>query len=305
MLEDLKWNRCEQVERAFVAWRHPLPSPACYAVIRPTDHVALSVVIPTRDGDRNGCLANLLKQAFSQQFTGYELIMVKGDPRQGRAINVGAELAKGRYLMTLDDDTALPDRRTFAKLVGAMEGNPRIGIAGGNNVVPRNAPSLVKRAMREIPRRSWATVSVITESDLAEHPCMIMRTAEFKAIGGENELLPRGLDPYLRQAFRLTGKRVVIVPGVVYHHLPPDSLTKLVKQFFRNGCQAAFTNRLFPQWVIETPEGHGAFNARMPLPKRLLRFALRMCRALVDGKPHPVSPWSWKKRPDPRTLLNA
>ena len=28
-------------------------------------------------------------------------------------------------------------------------------------------------------------VEEVTDSDLAEHPCMIMRTAEFKQVGGE------------------------------------------------------------------------------------------------------------------------
>jgi hypothetical protein len=139
--------------------------------------------------------------------------------------------------------------------------------------------------MRQIPRRSWKPVQKITDSDLAEHPCMIMRTKEFKLAGGENELIPRGLDPYLRQKFRELRKRVVVVPGVIYHHLPPDNFNKLMRQFYRNGRQAAFTNRNYPQWVIETPPGHGPFKAKQPLALRLFRFPLRLLHALVAGKP--------------------
>ncbi|MCK4791505.1 MAG: hypothetical protein KAV87_47675, partial [Desulfobacteraceae bacterium] len=185
----------------------------------------------------------------------------------------------------LDDDTSLPDPETFSKLVAVMEAHLEIGIAGGNNVIPPDASPFVRRVMQQIPRRSWEPVSKITDSDLAEHPCLIMRTEEFKAVGGENELIPRGLDPYLREEFRKLDKRVVVAPGIIYHHLPPDNLDKLLRQFSRNGRQAAFVNRNYPQWVIETPIVHGSFRAEMPLPLRLLRFPIRLLYALTTGKP--------------------
>jgi hypothetical protein len=113
---------------------------------------------------------------------------------------------------------------------------------------------------------------------------MIMGTQEFKQIGGENELIPRGLDPYLREEFRKLGLRVVVVPEVVYHHLPPANLNKLLRQFFRNGRQAAYTNRNYPQWVIETPPVHGSFKAHVTVPWRVLRFPIRLLKAFITGK---------------------
>ncbi|MDP2816036.1 MAG: glycosyltransferase, partial [Rectinemataceae bacterium] len=240
--------------------------------------------IPTSDADRGGYFRQLLDQINRQTYTFFELIIVKGDSRQGRAINIGATLAQGRYLITLDDDTALPDRETFGKLVSIMEDHPDIGMAGGNNVTPNNCPPFIRRVMEQIPRRSWTPVLEITDSDLAEHPCLIMRTDEFKAVGGENELIPRGLDPYLRQEFRKLGKRVVLVPGVIYHHLPPGNWNKLLRQFYRNGRQAAFVNCHYPQWMIETPERHGAFKARRPVIFRVFRFPWRLIKAFLTGK---------------------
>ncbi|MFH1953128.1 MAG: hypothetical protein ABIL06_16110, partial [Pseudomonadota bacterium] len=151
-------------------------------------------------------------------------------------------------------------------------------------VIPEDASPFVRRVMKQIPRRSWKPVQKITDSDLAEHPCLIMRTNEFKEVGGENELIPRGLDPYLREQFRKLGRRVVVVPGVVYHHLPPDNPSKLLRQFYRNGSQAAYTNRNFPQWIIETPSKHGSFKAHKPFLLRLLRFPIRLLSALITGK---------------------
>jgi GT2 family glycosyltransferase len=224
-----------------------------------------------------------LEQVDRQNRSDFETFVVKGDPRQGRAINLAAALAGGDYLLTLDDDTSLPDPDTFGKLIDVMVEQPAIGIAGGNNLVPENAPPLVRRAMREIPRRSWAMVAEITDSDLAEHPCMIMRTSEFKQVGGENEIIPRGLDPYLRMEFRKLGKRVVVVPGVVYHHLPPKHLKGLLRQFFRNGRDAAYVNRHHPHWAIETPAHHGNFQERVGFASRALRFGSCLLNALATG----------------------
>jgi glycosyltransferase involved in cell wall biosynthesis len=283
-LRSASWRPAQDIDRSFVRHRHPAPAPGLVWLETPAGAVRLSVVLPTVDAQRGGYFTRLLRQISAQRFSGHELIVVRGDPRQGRAINAGAGLARGPYLMTLDDDTALPDPETFGKLVAILEAHPDIGIAGGNNVVPADASPFVRRAMRQIPRRSWEPVREITESDLAEHPCLIMRTAEFKQIGGENEVLPRGLDPYLRQAYRASGKRVVVVPGVLYHHLPPDSWRSLLGQFFRNGRQAAFVNRHYPQWVIETPSHHGEFVAHRPLGWRILRYGWSVVESGRTGK---------------------
>jgi len=184
-------------------------------------------------------------------------------------------LARGKYLLTIDDDISLPDPETFRKLVAVMQAHPDIGMAGGNNLIPADASPFQRRVMREIPRWSSEPVSEITESDRAEHGCLIMRAAVFKAVGGENELIPRGLDPYLREAFREAGKRVVVVPGVIYHHLPPESLRTLLQQFLRNGRQAAFANRHYPQWVIETPSSHGPFRARASASAKSISISAR------------------------------
>jgi len=279
------WTSLRDVERPFV--RYLNPSTDAVQICRVdsgSSPIILSVIIPTADADRQGYFPALLEQIRTQNFQDFELIIVRGDPRQGRAINMGAALARGRYLITLDDDTSLPDRETFGKLLSVMEDHPDIGMAGGNNVIPNNCPPFIRRVMEQIPRRSWTPVLEITDSDLAEHPCLIMRSDDFKAVGGENEWIPRGLDPYLRQEFRKLGKRVVLIPGVIYHHLPPGSWGKLLRQFYRNGRQAAFVNHHYPQWMIETPEQHGAFKAQRPLIFRVFRFPWRLLKAFLTGK---------------------
>jgi GT2 family glycosyltransferase len=287
-LSEAVWYPAINVKRPFVRHQNTQNSPGLIwneKYKSSSDAPVISIIIPTFDAFRDGYFPKLLGQISSQNFSQFEIIVVRSDPRQGRAINIGAALAKGKYLLTLDDDTALPDPETFSKLMAVMEKHPEIGMAGGNNIILEDASPFVRRVMKQIPRRSWKPVQEITDSDLAEHPCLIMRTEEFKKVGGENELIPRGLDPYLREEFRKLGKRVVVVPGVIYHHLPPDSLAKLWRQFYRNGCQAAYTNRNFPQWVIETPSKHGSFKVRKPFLLRLLRFPIHLLKALITGKP--------------------
>ncbi len=230
--QSCQWFPAANIERSFVKYVNSEVSPATVWHYIPDNTAAiLSVIIPTFDAKRGGYFLKLLAQINCQEFENYEVIVVRGDSRQGRAINVAAVLAQGRYLLTLDDDTSLPDSMTFGKLVAVMEKHPEIGIAGGNNVIPTDASPFVRRVMQELPRRSWDPVQEIIDSDLAEHPCMIMGAEGFRFIGGENELIPRGLDPYLRQEFRKLHKRVVLVPGVIYHHLPPDNFSKLLLQF--------------------------------------------------------------------------
>lgn len=280
-----RWLPVDGVKRPFVKYINPeVPPGEFWHYSLGNVQPEVSLIIPTSDAYRDGYFTKLLGQISRQNFSQFEIIIVRADSRQGRAINIGAALAQGKYLLTMDDDTSLPDPETFSKLVAVMEKHPGIGMAGGNNVIPKDASPFVRRVMKQIPRRSWEPVQKITDSDLAEHPCLIMRSSEFKEVGGENELIPRGLDPYLREEFRKLGKRVVVVPGVIYHHLPPDNLYKLLLQFYRNGRQAAYTNRRYPQWVIETPKQHGPFKAHMPFPLRFLRFPIRLLHAIITGK---------------------
>ena len=244
----------------------------------------VSIIIPTSDGYRNGLFPALLSQLSEQSFQDFETIIVKGDPRQGRAINTGADIARARYLLTLDDDTSLASADAIEKLYHVLEAHGSIGMAGGINVIPPGATPFVRRVMREVPRRFTPPVNEITDSDLAEHPLLIMRKDVFKGVGGENELIPRGLDPYLRKEFRRAGCRVVVVPGVHYSHLPPNTLPLLITQFYRNGRLAGFCNKFYPQWVFETPHTHGReFMVQRSFSYRAARYLVNMVKRACKG----------------------
>lgn len=243
----------------------------------------VSVIIPTADGKRHGYLDVLLEQLAEQTYQSFEVLVVEGDPRQGRGINLGAELARGEYLLTFDDDSRLGVPAVIATLVAAMDADASIGMAGVENRVPAEASWFVRRLMSEVPRRSSPAVHSVVDSDMAEHPCLMMRRAAFYEVGGEHEIIPRGLDPYLRSVFREAGYRVVVAPGVWIHHLPPPTLVLALRQFYRNGRMSALVSRQFPELALDNALAHGGEQPRtQPRWVRALRHAGRMLGAFVS-----------------------
>ncbi|MGA1844563.1 MAG: glycosyltransferase [bacterium] len=245
----------------------------------------VSIVIPTLDGDRNGYLPALIEQIKAQSVKDIEIILVRGDRRQGRAINQGALIARGDILVTMDDDTRLGHERVIENMVAVLHAHPDIGIVGVSNVVPEDASLLTRLAMDQIPRRRSPLVSQITDSDMAEHPCMAIPKSLFYRIGGENELIPRGLDPYLRFMVRKAGYRVVVIPGTWIHHLPPPGLLPMIRQFFRNGKGAAFCQKFYPQWVLELTRTHTTPDrVHRGMPYRMVRNVFNLVISLTQGK---------------------
>ncbi|HLW59435.1 MAG TPA: glycosyltransferase [bacterium] len=245
----------------------------------------VSVIIPTAHARRAALLDRLLQQLAAQHLQETEVIVVQGDRRQGRAINTAAAISRGSILVTMDDDTQLGDGGVLDALVYALDQDLTIGIAGVPNQIPPDAPPFVHRALRELPRRSSPIVHVVTDSDMAEHPCLAIRKEIFVRIGGEHEQIPRGLDPYLRREVRRLGYRVVVVPGTSIHHLLPSTLGGLVRQYFRNGLGAAYVAKFHPEFVIEQTTGHDEpVPPPTALPQRVGRYLRHLAAAVASSK---------------------
>lgn len=245
----------------------------------------VSIIIPSIGAARKAHIPQLLEQIQQQTFQNFEIILIIGDTRQGRAINSGAALAQGKYIVTFDDDTRLGRQDLLEKMIAHMEKNPDIGMAGVANTIPQDASFFVRRIMRELPRRSSPIVDTITESDLAEHPCCIIPRRVFIEVGGENELIPRGLDPYLRREIRHAGYRVVVLPELFIHHLPPATIGKFIKQFYRNGKMAAYVNKFYPQFVVELTTNHNqSVGKKRTLLTRIATYKYHLIKALLTGK---------------------
>ncbi|MCK5845757.1 MAG: glycosyltransferase, partial [Victivallales bacterium] len=194
-----------------------------------------TIVIPVLRLDGNPHLENILDSLGEQSLPPDTAIIVAGDKRQGRAINFGVSKAETTYIGTVDDDTMIDDPELFRKLVDALNAVPTIGIAGASCAIPDSASAFQKRAMREIPRRFFPVQKNTVDSDMVQHPCLLMPRELFLEIGGEDEELIRGLDPVLRKKVRDAGKRVAIIADTWVYHLIPDGLWKVVKMYYRNG----------------------------------------------------------------------
>ncbi|MGE4157760.1 MAG: GNAT family N-acetyltransferase [Planctomycetota bacterium] len=231
------------------------------------------MVVPVADASRNRLLADLLESLKKQTLRDFEVILVEGDSRQGRAINQGVRVARGEWIVTMDDDTMILDDDLLACLVARMEEAPEIGLGGAACVIPDSASAFQKRAMLEVPRRQFPVQESTVDSDFVQHPCLIIQRDLFMAIGGEDEELVRGLDPVLRKKVRDRGKRVAILAGTRVAHLVPDSLGALVRMYRRNGRGSAFASRFFPGRVLELTDGFdgGSFVETRPLGYRVQR----------------------------------
>ena len=245
-----------------------------------------SLIIPILRLEGNPYLEGLLKAVAEQSLLPKELHLVVGDRRQGRAINFGAGKCTGTWLGTLDDDSFIEDRELFQKLIKALQEDEGIGMVGAACEIPTWATDLQKKAMLEIPRRYFPIQKTTVESDMVQHPCLMMSRKFFKQIGGEDEELIRGLDPVLRKKVRDAHKKVVIVKDTAVFHLLPAKLGQLLKMYYRNGRGSGYAQRHFPERVLELSTGYdgGTFVEKRGFLYRLGRRIFNVLIALLRGR---------------------
>jgi len=78
---------------------------------------------------------------------------------------------------------------------------------------------------------------------------------------------------------------VVVIPHTFIHHLPPDRIGPLLRQFVRNGRQSALCTIVYPQWVIELTHQHGtAVPEHVSMPRRIARGICNLLRAVFSGR---------------------
>ncbi|HBC86813.1 MAG TPA: hypothetical protein DCZ94_07660 [Lentisphaeria bacterium] len=245
-----------------------------------------SIIIPVFKLAGNKYINQLLQSIAEQAHRPLEVHIVSGDSRQGRSINYGASVSKTKYIATLDDDSIIDDASLFEKLVKAMESDTTIGIGGASCLIPGDASPLQKKAMREIPRRFFPVQKNNIDSDMVQHPCLIMEREYFNRIGGEDESLVRGLDPVLRKKSRDAGKRVVIIADTWVYHALPSSIWEIMKMYYRNGRGSGFALKYYPEKILELTDGYdkGSFVEKRPVSYRFIRRVIYVLTSLMNFK---------------------
>ncbi len=242
---------------------------------------SVSVIIPSADGSRAGNVDLLVHDLEAQTLHPLEVFVIKGISPNGLARNSGARRASGEVLIFLDDDVRLGHERVLESMVRLLS-DPRIGMAGAAQLLPRDSSPFQRAAARQIPRSQSLIVDDITDSDMVTTQCCAMRAAEFWELGGFNEHIPRGVDPEMRYRVRRRGLRIAVAPRVWYYHPMPANLHALCRMYFRNGEQSAEAVWRMPSAALENPDGHvPQFVARRSALYRAGRHAGRFFRRLL------------------------
>lgn len=245
-----------------------------------------SIIIPVLNIESNPYLDSILSSLSSQTSRPDTVHLVVGDRRQGRAINYGVSQADTKYIATVDDDSQIDDPDLFKKLLTAMEAENSIGMGGAACTIPDFASSFQKRSMKQIPRRFFPVQEKSIDSDMVQHPCLIMPRELFLKIEGEDEELIRGLDPVLRKKVRDAGKRVTIIADTWIYHLIPDGFWKVMKMYYRNGRGSGYASRNYPDRVIELTDGYdaGTFVEKRNIFYRAIRRAWSLLKSVLTLK---------------------
>jgi len=250
------------------------------------DDIDYSVIIPVASPNKIKSLKTLLTKFASQTHPPKEIHLIIGDNRQGRAINYGVKMSSTKYISTVDDDTEFDNNTLFEKLINVIKNDGSIGMVGAACEIPPYASSFQKKAMQQIPRRFFPKQEENIDSDMVQHPCLLMEKDFFLKIGGEDEEIIRGLDPLLRKKVRDSGKRVVIAANTWVYHILPNSFFKLIKMYYRNGRGSAFAKKYFPDKIYELTDGYekGKFIEKRLFIFRIFRRILKTLYAIFSFK---------------------
>jgi glycosyltransferase involved in cell wall biosynthesis len=260
-----------------------MPAKLVYAA---SDTPEVSVVIPSFDGKRGGNVDILLDHLKSQTFKSIEIILSIGESPNGHARNVGCEIARGKYLVLIDDDVTLGDEYVLQNIIEPLVSCDDIGMTGPSQQIPPDANRFQFWSGRQIPRSLSAIVDEITDSDMVSHMCLAIPRGLFEEIGRESDWLLAGTDPDLRHRVRQAGLRVVVVPQTWAYHPAPESMKSLLNFAYKKGSFTAWQYRFARDLMYDAPDGHtGEFKAQTTLGFRVARKVGRMCKEVVALRP--------------------
>lgn len=210
-----------------------------------------SVILPVFAGQNSPHCRRLLAELAAQSFRDFEVLVVEGEEPNGHARNVGVRVAKGRYLVFIDETTSLAGENVIENLLRPLRGDPHVGMSGASVRLYPKATWLEKQYYK-IRSFDSPLVDQITESDQVQHPCLAIRKYLYEEVGGESDWLITGTDNDLRQRVAGSGHSMVLVPGAMIYHMPGRNFAQLLKKSFRKGMGSAFAFLVFPG-LFETP----------------------------------------------------
>ncbi len=245
-----------------------------------------SAVIASLDGDRGGNVPRLIEQLRQQSFTDLEIVLCVGEAPNGRSRNLGAEAARGEYLIFIDDDAILGDEELIARMLEPFVADRDMGLIGVSQALPTDSNWFQRWSATQIPRVTSPVVDELTESDMVTTLCLAVPRQLFEELGGMNGRLLAGVDPELRHRVRRAGRRVVVIPNSWAYHPVPETLVCMVKYAFRKGGLTAWQYRFARDLMYDCPENHVADEpGQTMLIYRVARKFARITKELLTLRP--------------------
>jgi len=240
----------------------------------------ISVIVPTIRSEEE--LPRLFEGLVKQTITSFEIILAYRFYPSGLARNKGASIAKGEYLVFLDDDIGLGSDKVLENLRDVLKSDPQIGLTGASTLLPPDANAFQKRVAKEIPRMIFPVVEKLTESDMVTTQCWAQRRECFEKVGPFSEVIERGVDPEYRRRVRDFGYKIVIAPQTWTYHPPPKDFVSFIQQTYRNGRASARAQKTHPELVAPVPdEGNPDNRADRGFLFRILRSLWKLLEGIV------------------------
>jgi GT2 family glycosyltransferase len=268
------------------------------------DGIDLSVIVPTynRPAALRECLGALASQDYPRDR--FEVLVVddggesspapvieemrsrlsvelltQAHAGPSRARNLGAGMARGRFLAFTDDDCR-PQPTWLARLAAALERAPD-SIVGGRivNSLPDNAFSSASQMIADIVYAHYnadpENARFFSSNNFA------MAAESYRALGGFDEgfLILACEDRELCDRWRATGGRMIYEPEAVVGHAHSLALYSFVRQHFTYGRGAVHFHRIRAERASGTLRDEMSFHVNV---SNWLAQPFR-CRTLVDA----------------------
>ncbi|MCT3398092.1 glycosyltransferase [Lentilactobacillus hilgardii] len=220
-------------------------------------------LILINDGSQDATLSVMrrLVQKYKQQFP-IKIVDVQPNKGKANALNQGAQIAHGKFLLCLDADCYV-DRHVLEPMLAQFYNNPRVGAVGGKPIV-RNRTSILGRlelleyvGVIDIIKRGQAFVTghITTVSGVV----VAYRKEALADVGWWNtDAITEDIDVTWRLYHHQW--QVVYCPQSVAWILVPEHIKDLVHQrrrWARSGFEVLFRNRgmlvtgrLSEQWLL-------------------------------------------------------
>ena len=243
----------------------------------------VSIIIPSRDGNRNGNVLKLLGDIANQTYKKIEVILVVGASPNGHARNVGAKSANGEFLFMLDDDLRLGNENVVENLITLLKQNSSYGMLGCSQQIPLDANNFQRVSASELPRSEFPVVEEPTDTDMVNHCAgFVISASLYKEVGGESDILRRGTDPDLRNRVKKAGYRVLVAPNTWNYHPLPDNWKKCWNYHKQNAKETADVFLHHKSSIVDISyDEKPVIKPDRPTWWRTIRYAWRFIKAIL------------------------